>query len=243
MAFEQSSSRVSSTQPIHLPPTTRRRKGAPTCSSWECSRSLKCRPSLPSLGARRPSARGCVYGMLGKVLPLDTCSMLLLYKTLEGHTSPITALDFSEPYGSLVSASQDDSQPRVWDLFSGIEIGRLRGHTGAVKSIQVEGHLCLSGGEDGDVRVWDLRKVDDEPWGDGEMVSLSDVVEEVEDDVGELVERPNGIRDDKEDESGTEKDGPSLRVLGGHTKAVTALYFEDECLVCSSISPLFAPSY
>jgi division protein 1 len=157
---------------------------------------------------------------------------MLSYQTLENHTSPINALDFSEPYGTLVSASQDDSQPRVWDLFSGIEVGRLPGHVGGVKSMQVEEHICLTGGEDGNVRVWDLRKVDNESWGEGEMVSLSDVMEEAEDEAGELVERPNGIRDGKEYEREMEKDGPGLRVLEGHTKAVTALYFEDECLVC-----------
>ncbi|KAJ6626942.1 WD40-repeat-containing domain protein [Mycena sp. CBHHK59/15] len=122
------------------------------------------------------------------------------FMTLDGHTTPITALDFSEPYGTLVSASQDDAQPRVWDLFSGTEIGRLRGHSGTVKCVQVEDHVCLTGGSDGNVRLWDLRRVDADQadgWGDE----------------GE-------IRDDC-----------CARVLEGHTKAVTALYFEDDCLV------------
>lgn len=100
-----------------------------------------------------------------------------------------------------------------------------------MKSLQVEDHICLTGGEDGNVRVWDLRKVDDEAWGDGEMVNLSDVAEEAEDDGGEIVERPGGIRNGKEDDSEVEKDGSCLRILEGHTKTVTALYFEDECLV------------
>lgn len=65
------------------------------------------------------------------------------------------------------------------------------------------------------------------------MVSLSDVAEELEGDNEELVERLNGIRNGNEyDENGTEKNDPCLRLLEGHTKAVTALYFEDECLVC-----------
>ncbi|KAJ3576265.1 hypothetical protein NP233_g517 [Leucocoprinus birnbaumii] len=195
LQFEQSTSRASSAQPIHLP-TTRRRKGP---------------AFLPSEHEELPAG--------------------VAFMTLESHTSPITALDFSEPYGTLVTASHEDSQPRVWDLFSGTEAGRLRGHSGGVKSIQVEDHLCLTGGEDGDVRIWDLRKVDDDTWGEGEIVSLSDVVEEAEDEAGELVERPNGIRNGQEEESEVAKEGPCLRILGGHTKAVTALYFEDECLV------------
>lgn len=100
----------------------------------------------------------------------------------------------------------------------------------------MEDHICLTGGEDGNVRVWDLRKVDDEAWGEGEMVNLSDVAEEAEDDAGELVERPGSIRDGTEDKSEAVKDGPGLRILEGHTKAVTALYFEDECLVYFSLA-------
>jgi len=150
---------------------------------------------------------------------------------LDSHTTPITTLDFSEPYGTLVTASQEDAQPRVWDLLSGEEIGRLRGHIGAVHCLQVEDHVCLTGGADGNVRLWDLRRVEeDEGWGDGEMVSLSEVVEEdEEDEEDEKGGHPNGIRT-----SGgrTEpKDGPCSRLLEGHTQAVTALYFEDECLV------------
>ncbi|KAF7310505.1 Trp-Asp repeats containing protein [Mycena chlorophos] len=159
------------------------------------------------------------------------------FMTLDGHTTPLTALDFSEPYGTLVSASQDDAQPRVWDLFSGTEIGRLRGHSGAVKALQVEDTVCLTGGEDGNVRLWDLRRVDTEPaegWADeGELVTLSEVAEEDEEGEHErdpeAAAQPTSVRAGKE--RATEQDDCCARVLEGHTKAVTALYFEDDCLV------------
>ncbi|KAE9409374.1 WD40 repeat-like protein [Gymnopus androsaceus JB14] len=147
--------------------------------------------------------------------------------TLDSHSAPLSALDFSEPYGTLVSASSEDSQPIVWDLFSGTELGRLRGHTGTVKCIQVEGTVCVTGSEDSSVRLWDLRRVDtdgSDGWGDeGEMVNLSDVAEEDESD------EVNGIRNGKEKEE--KEDAACLRVLEGHTKAVTTLFFEDDCLV------------
>ncbi|KAI0823146.1 WD40 repeat-like protein [Trametes gibbosa] len=155
------------------------------------------------------------------------------FMSLESHITPITALDFSEPYGTLVSASQEDSQPRVWDLLSGEEIGRLRGHRGTVKCIQVEDQICLTGSEDGTVRVWDLRRVDeDEEWEAGELLSLSDVAEEDESTEG-CERRTNGIQQDgsSRPSSVAEREGACIRVLEGHSKAVTAMYFEDECLV------------
>jgi division protein 1 len=80
----------------------------------------------------------------------------------------------------------------------------------------------LTGGEDGNVRLWDLRRVDEDEWGkEGEMVS-SDIAD------GQ-VDRMNGIRSSAGiDVSEMEA---CARLLEGHSKAVTALYFEDDCLV------------
>ncbi|KAF5392637.1 hypothetical protein D9757_002135 [Collybiopsis confluens] len=156
----------------------------------------------------------------------------IAFMTLDHHTSPLNALDFSEPYGTLVSASSEDSQPTVWDLFSGTQLGRLRGHTGMIKCIQVEDTVCVTGSEDSSVRLWDLKRVDmdeSDGWGEeGEMVNLSDVTEEEEE--AEETGHSSGIRNGGEKER--PKDDPAcLRVLEGHTKAVTTLFFEDNCLV------------
>lgn len=124
----------------------------------------------------------------------------------------------------------------MWDLLTGEELGQLRGHKGTVKCVQVEDMVCLTGGDDGNVRVWDLRKVDeDEDWErTSEVTSLSDVAEEDE-GVDELGMRKDGngvIRQGTSTAgSAVDKDGPCVRLLEGHTKAVTALYFEDDCLV------------
>lgn len=112
---------------------------------------------------------------------------------------------------------------------TGSEVGRLCGHRAGVKCIQVEDNLCLTGSEDGSVRLWDLRLVDD----DWEKDALSDVLEEDSSSYhdGELIEKPDYTRSSTVSEAGTDSEGPCVRTFDGHSKAVTALYFEDECLV------------
>lgn len=65
------------------------------------------------------------------------------------------------------------------------------------------------------------------------MLSLSDVAEEDESTGDGERQKPNGIRDGESSRpsSVAEREGACIRVLEGHTKAVTAMYFEDECLV------------
>lgn len=127
----------------------------------------------------------------------------------------------------MVSAAQEDPQPRVWDLLSGQEIGRLRGHTGTVKCLQVEDHVCLTGSEDSTVRLWDLRRVEDE---DVDIVSYSDTMGSDAGD-GEMVEQLNGIRNGSSCGSEAGRETAFVRALEGHSKAVTSMYFEDDCLV------------
>jgi len=98
------------------------------------------------------------------------------------------------------------------------------------------------------VRLWDLRRVD----GDIEASEwdLSDVLEEAEEDgegVGTggsvVVDHPyagsNGtVRASRASvEVGDDAPGSCVRVLEGHSKGVTALYFENDTLV-----RLFIPS-
>ncbi|MCO5565586.1 hypothetical protein L7F22_019260 [Adiantum nelumboides] len=131
------------------------------------------------------------------------------FMTLSGHSNAISALDFSEPYGTLVSSALDDTV-RVWDLSTGSEAGRLRGHSGAVKCLQVEDELCITGGSDSTIKLWDLHKVEDYET----RLSL----------------QASGEMND-EGENGGKDHSPCLRTLEGHSKAVTSLYFDDTCLV------------
>lgn len=136
------------------------------------------------------------------------------FMTLANHSAPITALDFSEPYGTLVSAALDDTV-RVWDLSSAAEVGRLRGHAGTVKCLQVEDELCITGGADSSIRLWDLHRVED-------FETRLNLKES-----GEL----SAIKDSNGEEEKDKEHDPCLRSLEGHSKAVTSLYFDDTCLV------------
>lgn len=132
----------------------------------------------------------------------------------------------------MVSAAQEDPQPRVWDLLSGQEIGRLCGHTGTIKCLQVEDHVCLTGSDDSTVRLWDLRRVEDDD--DVEIVAYSDATGSDGGD-GEMIERPNGIRNGSVGGSDLGRETAFVRALEGHSKAVTSMYFEADCLVSANM--------
>ncbi|GAA5908537.1 hypothetical protein JCM6882_001293 [Rhodosporidiobolus microsporus] len=195
------------------------------------------------------------------------------FMTLHGHLAPLLSLDITEPYGTLVSSSSDASV-RLWDLTTGTETGFLKGHRGVVKTLQVEGNVCVTGGEEGGIRVWDLDKAEEMFYtgvvpqtaplaaapveedvfgpvgtasGAGLVNGASNVPLPAEDD-GLMREQPTSVRDGAvgvEDGDGTgllgelggkkeQAEGPCMRVLDGHTKAVTSLYFDGGCLVTGS---------
>ena len=83
-------------------------------------------------------------------------------KTLSAHTDTITAIDFDMPFGTLVTASLDDTV-KVWDLNLGRCMGFLEGHTASVRCLQVEDNLVVTGSLDATVRLWDLSKASYEP--------------------------------------------------------------------------------
>ncbi|GAA5840079.1 hypothetical protein JCM11251_000597 [Rhodosporidiobolus azoricus] len=187
------------------------------------------------------------------------------FMTLHGHLAPLLALDITEPYGTLVSSSSDASV-RLWDLTTGTETGFLKGHRGVVKTLQVEGNVCVTGGEEGGIRVWDLDKAE-EMFYQGVVPQATPLAAEVEEDVfgpigtasgaglvngtpapveddGMLREQPSKVREGAIAVEGDaaavlsgkkeKAEGPCMRVLDGHTKSVTSLYFDGGTLVTGS---------
>ena len=100
----------------------------------------------------------------------------------------------------------------------------------------MEDHVCLTGSEDSTVRLWDLRRVEDE---DVDIVTYSDTMGS-DAGYGDVAERSNGIRNGSSNGSEMGKETAFVRALEGHSKAVTSMYFEDDCLVGSDVLSLIS---
>lgn len=84
-------------------------------------------------------------------------------RTIDAHQDSVTALDFDIPFGTMVSASLDDTV-KVWDLSRGQLVGQLRGHQASVKCLQMDNNIVATGSTDATARLWDLSRnsVDDD---------------------------------------------------------------------------------
>lgn len=81
------------------------------------------------------------------------------FKTLYGHTNLVECLDFNDPFSTLVTGSADKSL-KVWDLSSNMCIGNLIGHTGWVRSVQIDNYSVISGSGDCTMKHWDTSTLD-----------------------------------------------------------------------------------
>jgi WD40 repeat protein len=130
-------------------------------------------------------------------------------------------------------------------------MGFLRGHRGPVKVLQVESSVCVTGGADGKIKVWDLDVAESAPLASptgvngGQPTSLEQMMLGKEEDPffvgstggaglvngeGDGLLREDPAKADQEKEEA----GPCVKTLDGHTKAVTSLYFDGSCLVTGS---------
>jgi division protein 1 len=151
-------------------------------------------------------------------------------KTVPAHNDTITALDFDQPFGTMVSAALDDTV-RVWDLNLGRCMGFLEGHTASVRCLQVEDNIVATGGLDATIRLWDLSRAKYEPY-ENKIVENGEGKGEDDEDDG------LGFGNENEDAPpppppGAMEECP-LFVLEAHVDEVTALHLRGDMLVSGS---------
>lgn len=84
-------------------------------------------------------------------------------RTFPAHNDVVTALDFDAPFGTMVTASLDDTV-RVWDLNLGRCMGFLEGHTASVRCLQIDENVVATGSQDATIRLWDVSRAKYEPF-------------------------------------------------------------------------------
>lgn len=151
-------------------------------------------------------------------------------RTIPAHNDTISALDFDQPFGTMVSAALDDTV-RVWDLNLGRCMGFLEGHTASVKCLQVEDNVVATGGLDATIRLWDLSRAKYEPY-EHRIHENGDEDKAVDEDDG------LGFGNEHEDAPpppppGAMEECP-LFVLEAHVDEVTALHLRGDTLVSGS---------
>jgi WD40 repeat protein len=87
---------------------------------------------------------------------------------LRGHTSRVWSVTFSPDGSRIASSAYETKKPgevKVWDAVTGQETLTLKEPTGGVMSVAFspDGQRIASGGDDGTVKIWDARPLQEEP--------------------------------------------------------------------------------
>ncbi|VEU21626.1 DEKNAAC102270 [Brettanomyces naardenensis] len=78
--------------------------------------------------------------------------------SLRAHDAAVTCFGFDQPFGTLVTASQDNTV-RVWDMSRYRCVGLLEGHFSNVTCMDMQDNLVLTGSLDATLKLWDVSKV------------------------------------------------------------------------------------
>jgi division protein 1 len=150
--------------------------------------------------------------------------------TFYGHDGVITTLDLNGPYGTLVTASKDNTT-RVWDLTTFKCLGQLPGHEDYVECMQLSQNTLVTGSRDSTIRTWNLADLT-------HAQATCDRSPTLSDSSSIYSEKASGGSPDMQDIYSRDSmdtlatlDSCWTNTLSGHTGPVTCLYFEDQKLV------------
>ena len=79
-------------------------------------------------------------------------------RTLEGHSSFVSAVTFS-PNGHFIASASSDSTVQIWETQTGALRSALEGHSKAVRAVAFspDSQLIASASHDKTVRLWDAQ--------------------------------------------------------------------------------------
>lgn len=153
-------------------------------------------------------------------------------KSLKSHTETITAIDFDMPFGTLVTASLDDTV-KIWNLLNGEYQGLLQGHNASVKCLQLENNIVATGSMDASIKLWDLQHL--ESYETTKSFQSSNYINKKKDpnNTSFFINESKNIHISPFD---TKKKDNNFHIatLESHMDEITALYFIGKVLVSGS---------
>ncbi|KAG0293007.1 Mitochondrial fission protein [Linnemannia gamsii] len=181
-----------------------------------------------SEGVKAKDGEPLQLGYREEALDSGTCM-----HTFYGHDGVITTLDLNGPYGTLVTASKDNTT-RVWDLSSFKCLGQLPGHEDYVGCMQLSQNTLVTGSRDSTIRTWNLADLT-------HAQATRDRSPTFSDSSSGFPDKVNGGSPDMMDVYPRDSmdtlavlDNCWTNTLRGHTGPVTCLYFEDQKLLSGS---------
>ncbi|KAH7464215.1 Vegetative incompatibility protein [Fusarium oxysporum f. sp. matthiolae] len=157
------------------------------------------------------------------LLPNADSDWSAVLQTLEGHTSLVMSVVFSND-GKLIASGSYDKTVKIWDVATGEEERTLEGHTRWVTSVVFsnDGKLIASGSYDKTVKIWDVATGEEERTLEGHTNLVTSVVFSND---GKLIASGSYDKTVKIWDVAT---GEEKLTLEGHTRWVTSVVFSND---------------
>ncbi|MCA2689081.1 MAG: hypothetical protein IM467_09265, partial [Microcystis sp. M137S2] len=104
-----------------------------------------------------PDGKTLVSGSWDNTIKLWNVETGQEIRTLKGHDSVVSSVNFSPDGKTLVSSA--DKTIKLWDVETGQEIRTLKGHDDSVYSVNFssDGKTLVSGSEDNTIKLWNVE--------------------------------------------------------------------------------------
>ncbi|KAF9574086.1 Mitochondrial fission protein [Mortierella alpina] len=174
-----------------------------------------------------PNGEALQLGYREETADAGTC-----IQTLQGHDGVITCLDLNGPYGTLVTASKDNTT-RVWDLATFKCMGKLPDQKDNVECMQIQQDILVTGYRHHEIRIWNLANL-------SHSLAARSASPTSPDSSGPMDEASGTMPDEPEGSSRLSTGMVNVlencwtSTLRGHTGPVSCLYFEGQTLLSGS---------